>query len=75
MPRCALEEQGAGEAHRPPPPGALCFLWDFLGWTGSKRPVALGLIGPLHEREFATYRQSAERMCLQFDSRFPFANL
>ena len=29
---------------------ALRFLWDYLGWTGSKRPVALGLIGPLHSR-------------------------
>jgi hypothetical protein len=53
---------------------ALRFLWDSLGWTGSKRPVALGLVGPLHS-EFRTYRQVAERMCLQFDSRFPAANL
>ena len=53
---------------------ALCFLWDFLGWTGSKRPVALGLIGPLHS-EFKTYRETARRMCQLFDTRFPFANL
>jgi hypothetical protein len=53
---------------------ALRYLWDSLGWTGSKRPVALGLVGPLHS-EFRTYRQVAERMCLQFDSRFPAANL
>lgn len=53
---------------------ALRFLWDYLGWTGSKRPVALGLIGPLH-RDFKTYRHAAMRMCERFDSRFPFANL
>ena len=50
------------------------FLWDYLGWTGSKRPVALGLVGPLHA-EFATYRRIADRMCRRFDSRFPYANL
>jgi hypothetical protein len=53
---------------------ALKFQWDYLGWTGSKRPVALGLIGPLHS-EFKSYRQTAERMCHRFDARFPFANL
>ncbi|MFZ9937951.1 MAG: amidoligase family protein [Luteolibacter sp.] len=53
---------------------ALKFQWDYLGWTGGKRPVALGLIGPLHS-EFKTYRQTAERMCHRFDARFPFANL
>ncbi|MCF7733184.1 MAG: hypothetical protein K9N23_15950, partial [Akkermansiaceae bacterium] len=53
---------------------ALRFLWDYLGWTGSKRPVALGLVGPLHT-EFKTYREAAERMCQRFDSRFPYANL
>jgi len=53
---------------------ALHFLWDYLGWTGSKRPVALGLFGPLHSN-FATYRRIADRMCRRFDSRFPFANL
>jgi hypothetical protein len=53
---------------------ALRFLWDYLGWTGSKRPVALGLVGPLHS-EFKTYRKIADRMCRRFDSRFPFANL
>ena len=53
---------------------ALRFLWDYLGWTGSKRPAALGLVGPLHT-EFKTYRQIAERMCRRFDSRFPYANL
>jgi len=53
---------------------ALRFLWDYLGWTGSKRPVALGLFGPLHD-EFKTYRRVADRMCQRFDARFPFANL
>jgi hypothetical protein len=53
---------------------ALRFLWDYLGWTGGKRSVALGLVGPLHT-EFRTYREAAERMCRQFDSRFPYANL
>lgn len=50
------------------------FLWDYLGWTGSKRPVALGLFGPLHD-EFPSCRRVAERMCHRFDARFPFANL
>jgi hypothetical protein len=53
---------------------ALRFLWDYLGWTGGKRPVALGLVGPLHA-EFKHYRKIAERMCRRFDARFPFANL
>ena len=52
----------------------LRFLWDYLGWTGSKRPVALGLVGPLHS-EFKHYRKIADRMCRRFDSRFPYANL
>ena len=53
---------------------ALRFLWDYLGWTGSKRPVALGLVGPLYS-EFKHYRKIADRMCRRFDSRFPYANL
>jgi hypothetical protein len=53
---------------------ALRFLWDYLGWTGCKRPVALGLFGPLHDG-FKTYRQTAKRMCERFDARFPHANL
>ena len=53
---------------------ALRFLWDYLGWTGSKRPVALGLVGPLHT-EFKHYRKIADRMCRRFDARFPYANL
>ena len=28
---------------------AVKFLWDYLGWTGSSRPVALGLFGRLDE--------------------------
>ena len=53
---------------------ALVFLWDFLGWKGSKRPVALGLFGPLHA-EFRLYRTTAARMCSQFDARYPNPNL
>lgn len=53
---------------------ALQFLWDYLGWTGSKRPMALGLVGPLHA-EFTRYRQAALRMCQRFDARFPNAAL
>jgi hypothetical protein len=53
---------------------ALRFLWDYLGWTGSARPVALGLFGKLHA-EFRRYRKTAERLCQQFDQRFPDANL
>ena len=53
---------------------ALRFLHDYLGWTGSKRPVALGLFGPLHDG-FRSYRRVADRMCRRFDVRFPFANL
>ncbi|MBV6498472.1 MAG: hypothetical protein CJBNEKGG_00694 [Prosthecobacter sp.] len=53
---------------------ALRFLWDYLGWTGSARPVALGLFGRLHA-EFRHYRKSAQRLCQQFDSRYPDANL
>jgi hypothetical protein len=52
----------------------LRFLWDYLGWTGSARPVALGLFGKLHS-EFRHYRKSAQRLCQQFDSRYPDANL
>ena len=53
---------------------ALRFLHDYLGWTGSKRPVALGLFGPLHDG-FPSYRRVADRMCRRFDVRFPSANL
>jgi hypothetical protein len=53
---------------------ALRFLWDYLGWTGSARPVALGLFGKLHS-EFSRYRKTAQRLCQQFDERHPDANL
>ncbi len=53
---------------------ALRFLWDYLGWTGAARPVALGLFGKLHS-EFRRYRREAERLCKQFDARFPGAVL
>ena len=52
----------------------LRFLWDYLGWTGSARPAALGLFGKLHT-EFRHYRKGAERLCAQFDARFPDAVL
>ena len=53
---------------------ALRFLWDYLGWTGSARPVALGLFGKLHT-EFPTYCAEAVRLCANFDVRFPDARL
>jgi hypothetical protein len=53
---------------------ALVFLHDYLGWTGSKRDCALGLFGLLYTN-FSTYRQTAARLCEQFDARFPNANL
>jgi len=52
----------------------LRFLWDYLGWTGSARPVALGLFGKLHS-EFRRYRKTAQRLCQQFDERYPDAAL
>jgi hypothetical protein len=53
---------------------ALRFLWDYLGWTGSARPVALGLFGKLHAG-FRHYRKTAQRLCQQFDARYPDADL
>lgn len=53
---------------------ALRFLRDYLGWTGSRRPVALGLFGTLYDG-FGTYAPVAERMCARFDADFPTANL
>lgn len=53
---------------------ALRFLWDYLGWTGGARPIALGLFGRLHS-ECRRYRKEAQRLCQQFDQRFPDANL
>ena len=53
---------------------AVKFLWDYLGWTGSSRPVALGLFGRLHE-DFKDYRNDALRLCAKFDARYPDATL
>ena len=53
---------------------ALRYLHDYLGWAGSKRPVALGLFGPLHA-EFSTMRKEAQRLCKRFDERYPDASL
>jgi hypothetical protein len=53
---------------------ALKFLWDYLGWTGRSRPVALGLFGRLHE-DFKDYRNEAMRLCAKFDDRYPEALL
>lgn len=48
---------------------AVKFLWDYLGWTGSKRDCALGLFGNLH-RDFRHYRKEALRLCQKFDERY-----
>lgn len=53
---------------------ALAYLHDYLGWTGSKRPAALGLFGPLL-RELPAMRKEALRLCNKFDQRFPNAAL
>lgn len=53
---------------------AVKFLWDYLGWTGRSRPVALGLFGRLHE-DFKDYRSEALRLCAKFDARYPDASL
>lgn len=53
---------------------AVQFLWDYLGWTGSKRPVALGLFGDLH-RNFRSHSEAALQLCRKFDARFPDAAL
>jgi hypothetical protein len=53
---------------------AVKFLWDYLGWTGRSRPVALGLFGRLHE-DFKEYRNEALRLCAKFDARYPDAAL
>jgi hypothetical protein len=36
--------------------------------------VALGLFGRLHA-EFRRYRKTAQRLCQQFDARYPDADL
>ena len=53
---------------------SLQFLWNYLGWTGRNRPVAMGLFGRLHA-QFGTYGKTAMRMCNQFDQQFPHADL
>jgi len=53
---------------------AVEFLWDYLGWNGSNRPVALGVFGPLHQR-LETFKAEAMRLCRKFDERFPDASL
>jgi hypothetical protein len=53
---------------------ALSYLHEYLGWTGSKRPVALGLFGALHER-IGFMSKEARRLCRQFDERYPDAAL
>jgi hypothetical protein len=53
---------------------ALAYLHDYLGWAGSKRPVALGLFGALH-RELPAMRREARRLCQRFDERYPDAPL
>jgi hypothetical protein len=50
------------------------FLWDYLGWTGRSRPVALGLFGRLHD-DFANHSREALRLCRLFDERYADANL
>jgi hypothetical protein len=53
---------------------ALRYLHDYLGWTGSKRPAALGLFGALHA-ELPAMRKEAQRLCRRFDERYPDAPL
>jgi len=53
---------------------ALRYLHDYLGWSGSRRPVALGLFGALLAG-LPTMRKEAERLCQRFDQRFPDAQL
>ncbi|PAW70527.1 MAG: hypothetical protein B9S35_15100 [Opitutia bacterium Tous-C5TDCM] len=53
---------------------ALRYLHDYLGWSGSKRPFALGLFGALH-RELPAMRREARRLCQRFDERYPDAAL
>ena len=53
---------------------ALRYLHDYLGWTGSKRPSALGLFGQLHA-DLPAMRKEAGRLCRRFDERFPDASL
>lgn len=70
----AFKKNKTQEARTRTAADAVKFLWDYLGWTGSKRDCALGLFGRLHT-EFRQYRQEALRLCRQFDARYPNAPL
>lgn len=60
----AFKKNKTQEARTRTAADAVKFLWDYLGWTGSKRDCALGLFGRLHT-EFRQYRQEALRLCRQ----------
>jgi hypothetical protein len=68
----AFKKNTVQEARTRTAADAVKFLWDYLGWTGSARPVALGLFGELHT-QFRRYRKTAERLCHRFDERYPDA--
>jgi hypothetical protein len=70
----AFKKNKVQEARTRTAADAVKFLWDYLGWTGSKRDCALGLFGCLHT-EFRQYRKEALRLCRQFDMRYPHAPL
>ena len=70
----AFKKNKVQEARTRTAADAVKFLWDYLGWTGSKRDCALGLFGCLHT-EFRQYRKEALRLCRQFDIRYPHAPL
>jgi hypothetical protein len=70
----AFDKNKAQQARTRTAADAVRFLWDYLGWTGSKRPAALGQFGRLHS-DFPTYSREALRLCEQFDERFPDAPL
>jgi hypothetical protein len=70
----AFKKNKVQEARTRTAADAVKFLWDYLGWTGSKRDCALGLFGRLHT-EFRQYRKEALRLCRQFDERYPHAPL
>jgi hypothetical protein len=70
----AFKKNKVQEARTRTAADAVKFLWDYLGWTGSKRDCALGLFGRLHT-ECRQYRKEALRLCRQFDARYPNAPL
>ncbi len=51
---------------------SLDFLWNYLGWTGRNRPVALGLFGRLHD-QWSAHAEVAKRLCEKFDREYPAA--